>query len=515
MLILTAISMVALLGAGAMGVDVGFSVYGSRQAQAMADTAALDLVQNIGTADSLSTNTAIQTYLNGLLAGVQTDNASNSTLSVTPGVWQSGAFSTPSAGCAGTVFQTSPPPCNAVAVTASQTVPQIFWGGFNTLTGHSGASTIAAWTPESGFSIGSYLATVDTQQSAVLNVLLGTLGTSASVTVLGYEGLANTYVSVNQLITASGGLLTTSDAMTTPLPANDWQTFWNDAVANQLAQTNCTSSPLLCNASTALTSGLSFSGGVTTDVKLCQLVSVNGSSCSNGSLSTYGLNANLNALQTLTTEAEVTNGSNALNVQSALSITGVTAATLSLSLIEPPQVAYGPVGSSTTASPCPVTAPATSTCATTAQVSSDLKLTVGGLVLDIPLSAAVGYGTLSQITCSNNVFQNAKINVSTTTATGAVTLAGLNIATLTISGVSNKAGSFSTVPPTSSSVSARHEPEELRLDDPDSLLQRDTGQLLTRQHIAHLDPASRARSRPPGRRRLGGRCTGGRPQRQV
>ena len=44
-LIITAVSMVALLGAGAMGVDVGFNVYGSRQAQAMADTAALDLAR--------------------------------------------------------------------------------------------------------------------------------------------------------------------------------------------------------------------------------------------------------------------------------------------------------------------------------------------------------------------------------------------------------------------------------------------------------------------------------------
>ena len=319
--------------------------------------------------------------------------------------------------------------------------------------------------PASSISIGSYPATVNTQQTAVLNVLLGTLG-SASVTALEYQGLANTYVSVNQLITASGGLLTTSNVMTTSLPANDWQTIWSDAVANQLAQTNCTSSPLLCNASTALTSGLSFSGGVTTEVELCQLVSVNGSSCSNGSLSTYALNANLNALQTLTTEAEVTNGSNPLNVQAALSITGVTAATLSLSLVRPPQVAYGPVGSSTTASPCPVTAPATSTCATTAQVSSDLQLTVAGQVLDIPLSAAVGYGTLSQVTCSNNVFQNAKINVSTTAATGAVTLAGLNIASLTISGVSNKAGSYGTVPPTSSSVSLGTNPRTFGTTSP-------------------------------------------------
>ena len=44
-LIFTAISLIALLGAGAMGVDVGFTVFGSRQAQAMADTAALDLAR--------------------------------------------------------------------------------------------------------------------------------------------------------------------------------------------------------------------------------------------------------------------------------------------------------------------------------------------------------------------------------------------------------------------------------------------------------------------------------------
>ena len=110
-LVLTAISMVAILGAGAMGVDVGFTVYGSRQAQAMADTAALDIVQNIGTADSQSTNAGVQSYLNGLLAGVDTDNASNAGLSVTAGWWQGGTFTagTTSGGCAGTVYSTSPP----------------------------------------------------------------------------------------------------------------------------------------------------------------------------------------------------------------------------------------------------------------------------------------------------------------------------------------------------------------------------------------------------------------------
>ena len=42
-------------GAGAMGVDIGFTVDGSRQAQAMADTAALDMARYINIADCAST----------------------------------------------------------------------------------------------------------------------------------------------------------------------------------------------------------------------------------------------------------------------------------------------------------------------------------------------------------------------------------------------------------------------------------------------------------------------------
>ena len=139
-------------------------------------------------------------------------------------------------------------------------------------------SSIAAVTPEAGFSIGSYLASYNSQQSGVLNAILGTLGTSATVTAAGYQGLANTYVTINQLITASGGLLTSSNVMTTSLTGPQWLAIWSDAVANQVAQLNCGSSPTPspCNASTALGT-LDFSSS--TSAQLCQLVSVDGSTC--------------------------------------------------------------------------------------------------------------------------------------------------------------------------------------------------------------------------------------------
>ena len=90
-LVLTAICMILLLWGGAMGVDFGFTVYGSRQAQAMADTAALDLARYINIADNQPNNTAAANYLNGKLANVATDNGSNSGLTMTLGLWKNGS----------------------------------------------------------------------------------------------------------------------------------------------------------------------------------------------------------------------------------------------------------------------------------------------------------------------------------------------------------------------------------------------------------------------------------------
>ena len=148
-------------------------------------------------------------------------------------------------------------------------------------------------TPEAGFSIGSYLATFNSQQSAVLNAILGTLGTSANLTAVGYQGLANTYVTVNQLITASGGLLTTSNVMTTSLTGAQWLAIWSDAVANQVAQLNCGSSPTPdpCNAEHGPERRSTSAGS--TSAELCQLVSINGSTCASGTLSTPALSASL------------------------------------------------------------------------------------------------------------------------------------------------------------------------------------------------------------------------------
>jgi uncharacterized membrane protein len=168
------------------------------------------------------------------------------------------------------------------------------------------------------------------------------------------------------------------------------------------------------------------------------------------------LSASLNVLQTLTTEAELANGTNAINVQSALGITGVTAATLTLQVVSPPQLAYGPVG----------------TTATSAQINGDLKLNgplLGG-VLDIPVTGAVGTGTLNAVTCneSNNTFGQAGVTVSGTTATAAVTLGGASIGTLTVTGAASTSQGFgaAAVPPTATTMANNSNPKSFGSTSP-------------------------------------------------
>jgi uncharacterized membrane protein len=504
-LILVCISMVALLAAGAMGVDLGFSVVGSRTAQAMADTAALDLAKDVFPAD-LTSNP--QTSLNQDLGGVLTDNGSDADMWVIPGLYQNGEWTVPTYGCHYTL-PPAVPPCNAVMVAARQTVPQPFWGGFNALTGRNGGNvgtncgvspnppgvctppttpscltsggctkcpapynSCVTALPATSFSIGSYLASLDTQQSGVLNSILsgwtGAGAPSLDITAVGYEGLATTNVTLNQLITASGGLLSPTTVMSAALTPGEWASILKDAVENQTASLNCGQSPTpeQCNSQTAL-SDLSWGGG--SSLKLCQLFSItdeNGTyNCTNATIDYGALSTSLDVLQMLTTAAELTNGSSAINVSSALSLP-VTSSSLTLDVIQPAVVAYGPAGTS----------------ATTAQVSADLSLVLplGLGTLSIPMSAADGTATLSTLTCnSSNTMYTTRIQANTTTATASVTLGGSAVATLTIAGASNAYSSYtaSVVPPTATTASASPptNPTQLGTTDPTPSITSTTG----------------------------------------
>jgi uncharacterized membrane protein len=479
--------MVLLLWAGATGVDVGFTVYGSRQAQAMADTAALDLARYINYADTLSSITAVQSYLNDKLAAVLANNGSNAQLTVVPGFYNTTTKSFTANGftgssCQATIAPPVRPGCNAIEVTANQSVPQVFFGGFNMLPGHAGSNvsgsvsgtSIATKNPVAGFSIGTYLANLNSTQSPVLNALLSPLGSAVNLTAVGYQGLATANVTLAQLITASGGLLSSTNIMSAQLTAGQWLSIYESAVGSDYGTGSTAYSSLQALGT--------FSTAQSTDVKLCQLANINvGStqySCSNPSISQQGLAASVNVLQMLTTEAELANGTNGINVTSALNLTvpvvglSVGNVMLSTQVISPAQVAYGPVG--TTASDAQV------------QATLSMNLTLLGVSLgslSIPLSAATGTATLSSMTCNDDSLFSMALTVNTntvstgtsgngitltllgtTTTQGSISISGLSGRGVSFTGPANPTGSV--IPPTTSTASAGTNPESVGSSTP-------------------------------------------------
>lgn len=497
--VLVAMSLVLLLWAGATGVDVGFTVYGSRQAQAMADTAALDLARYISYADTLPSLASVQTYLNGKLAAVQADNGSNAKLTVVPGYYNTSTGKFTANGFTGTTCQpiiaapsTNDPGCNAIEVTANQSVPQVFFGGFNMLSGHAAnrvsgsvsGSSIAAQNPVAGFSIGTYLFNVNSTtgqctqitQCNVLNALLTPLGSSVNLTGVGYQGLATANVTLKDLINASGGLLSPTNVMTAQLTAGQWLSIYQSAVGSDYGTGSTAYSSLQALGT--------FSTAQSTDVKLCQLVVINSAStqynCSN-SPSQQGLNASVNVLQMLTTEAELANGTNGVDLTSALNLnsglTGILGLSvgnvkLSTQLISPAAVAYGPVGTS----------------ASDAQVQATLSMNLSLLgvslgTLNIPLNAATGTAQLFNMTCNDDSLYSMSLNVNTNTvSTGTsgngITLTLLGVTTtqgsISISGLTNKGVAFSgpanpagtVIPPTTSTAAAGSNPESVGTSTP-------------------------------------------------
>jgi uncharacterized membrane protein len=274
---------------------------------------------------------------------------------------------------------------------------------------------------------------VTSTQSAVLNVLLSGLGSSVSLTPADYEGFVTANVSIAQLITASGGLLTASNVMTAQLTAGQWLSVYQSAVESVYG-----------TGSTAYSSSEAlgaFSSAQSTDVNLCQLANINVGStvynCSNPSISQQGLDASVNVLQMLTTEAELANGMNGINVTSALNLNsalagdpGLSVSNVMLSTVPgaTTQVAFGPVG----------------TTATDVQVQTTLSMSLtrqGQSIgtLSIPLSAATGTAALSAMTCVDDSLYSMTLTPVTTSAVSS----GSNGVTLTSQGNTTPQGTFS------------------------------------------------------------------------
>jgi uncharacterized membrane protein len=439
-LILVAICLTVFLAASGMSVDLGREVVLNRTLQAVADVTAYDAARYLPIIDQESPTTAAA-YITTQAQNAVSENGSNATVTATGGLWEQvggvWGFHLPPKAC-GSSVPAAVTPCDAVDITVSSPLTNLFERGTRTQT----RSAVGFANPEAGFSIGTYLATISSAQSSVLNTLLGTLGTSVNLTPAGYDGLSTSYLTIQQLISASGGVLTPTNVLNTSLTSAQWDQFLYNAMQTQAASLSCGSSPTppACASESAL-STLSGSIHGSTSVTLCKLVSINGSTCGS-QLAQTALSTNLDVLQTLTTEAELANGTNALNIASALNL-GVTSATLTTSLVQIPQVAYGPVG----------------TTASTGQVNAVLSLSIVGLgVVNIQVTAATGTATLYEISCKSP--NNFEVNASTSAATLTPSAVGLTFGATTVTGAATTTPSFTAgyVPPSPATIPTASNP---------------------------------------------------------
>lgn len=290
------------------------------------------------------------------------------------------------------VFTSASTRAEAVRVQATENVPASlvlggFWGERLTLQ----AEAVAQRPALAAFSLGSGLASLDTQQSTVLNALLGKLlGTTLDLDAVSYQGLANARLNLlelNQNLPPAAQL---------DLSAGDVQRLLDtqltlDQVLDATVEAANARETLAVDVRNGLNSLTSVTLGAT-QVKLADILDVvtpvNGGQ--------QALRTDLSVLDLVTALAFLANKANAVDVDLGVNL-GLANLALKLYVIEPAKIAVGLPGQDDNGQ--------WRTQARTAQV----RLEVGGKVnvvaaevdLALSLSVADGWAALQSIDCGS------------------------------------------------------------------------------------------------------------------
>ncbi|MCO5399659.1 TadG family pilus assembly protein [Ralstonia soli] len=318
--VLTAVFAATIGLAVLISVDIGNLFYSQRALQRTADLAAAAAVQRLDLASATPSPAQLSVQQNGL-----TVDGTNVTLAVVPGVWD---FSTGTAPTYFTPQAAVDGNTNAAQVTVTQNVPYFFMVGSRQLQ----ATAIAKNIPVLSFSLGSGLVGVN---GGVLNQLLGPLlGNSGplNLSLVSYQGLASANITVGQLM-AQLGVGTVQELLSTQISVGRFYTAVLTAAGQQ-------------SLITAMPLGATVSG---TTISVGDNSSTGGASGVLALLAAIGndpaaVNAQLNALDLLTTAAQIANSKNAAQISVPLSIPGLTSVTLNMSIIQPPVIAIGQPG---------------------------------------------------------------------------------------------------------------------------------------------------------------------------
>jgi uncharacterized membrane protein len=375
---MVAMLMSVLMGAAAMGVDLGQLRVGRVDMQSLADVVSLDLARQI---DGRQTQ-VIQADPLWAQAREQSVARNHTTYGSAPTVTaQLGTFSTTTGTFTATTGATVP---TAVRVTASTSVSFAFRNGQGTVV----RSAVAMADSTACFMLGSYAAAVRSGQSALLSSVLGQVNSSLDLGVVGYTGLLDANVSLTDLAAKLGiGTVT------------------------QLAGSTVSMKNLYLATAQALQTG-----GNTADATVLNQLAVSVASLGNvdvgkvlqaDTATTRGVEATVNAIDLIAGSALLFNGSHAVTVPNlSTNVPNLVSSTSSLSIIEAPQLVCS------RANPSPMREATTSqVTATVGGTFNDVNLaTVGtgvkvgsptGKPVGLSMSLANAAAHLTQVTCAN------------------------------------------------------------------------------------------------------------------
>lgn len=221
----------------------------------------------------------------------------------------------------------------AVHVQAARTVPaSLVLGGVFGQEVTLAREAVAMREPIATFSVGSGLASVDSQESEILNAVLGELlGSTLSLDAVSYEGLANARVSMADLVNAHASAATVDELLSTDFTLAEILTLFVNAANN-------------AGVAEAGMDGLLTGSGAVREVELqlADILSVTSPSPE------AALDARVGLLDLISAAALFANRDTAVTVPlgAELTVPGLTEveAEMELYVVEAPQIAIGPPG---------------------------------------------------------------------------------------------------------------------------------------------------------------------------
>lgn len=250
----------------------------------------------------------------------------------------------------------------AIYIRATREVPgSLMAGGLfgGTVTLQAEAVSVSD-PPLATFSVGSFAAGINSQQSLLLNGLLGKmLGGSLNLDALSYQGIAATSVTLQDLLAVSGDVGGLEGLLKTNLQIGELL----DLFANAAGQSGLADIKALAAMQTVAHIAVNKATLTLGDVLKVSTPD-----------SSTAARVNLNALSLITTAAMIANGSNAINLPLGINIPLLASINAQVIISEPPQLAIGPAAGNG----------AVCTVARTAQVKTRVAVLV-----NIPLLASI------------------------------------------------------------------------------------------------------------------------------